>query len=74
MARLRHYLRKKDFWDETQEQALISRYQQEVEQAAQNYLNLPIQPVESMFDYLYEELPEALMEQRQLAIDSQNGE
>jgi 2-oxoisovalerate dehydrogenase E1 component alpha subunit len=72
ITRLREYLRQQNHWNETKEQNLLSSSQQEVEQAAQNYLNIPAQAVESMFDYLYEKVPEALMEQRQLAIDSQD--
>jgi len=34
----------------------------------QKYLNTPKAPVESMFDYMYEKLPESLEEQRENAI------
>ena len=39
-----------------------------VDEAVQIYLNTPKPPVESMFDHMYEDLPEFLDEQRDHAM------
>ena len=68
VKRLRTYLHEQALWDEQQEQALLDACKQEVESAVQAYLQLPDQPVSDLFDYLYEELPVHLMQQRQAAL------
>lgn len=65
IKRLRDYLIAQQFWDETQEKALQEALAMEVDKAVTNYMNNPAQPIESMIDYLYKELPEALLEQRE---------
>ena len=47
---------------------MLDACKQEVESAVQAYLQLPDQPVSDLFDYLYEELPVHLMQQRQAAL------
>ena len=69
VLRLKNYLMKIDEWDESQEKALQNECAEKVATATENYLATPVQPPESMFDYLYETLPEALELQRQELLD-----
>ena len=62
--RLKCYLIKQGYWSETDEEKLYIQSQEEVEIAVKEYLNTPAQKPESMFDYLYETLPDTLVEQR----------
>ncbi|RDI38961.1 pyruvate dehydrogenase (acetyl-transferring) E1 component subunit alpha [Aquicella lusitana] len=64
VARLRHYLEKKGEWNEQQEEALQTECAAEVDKAVEEYLSISPQPLESMFDYLYAELPETYRQQR----------
>ena len=52
-----------------QEEDLILACREEVEEAATRYESRSPQPVESIFDWLYETLPDSLNEQRQALID-----
>jgi pyruvate dehydrogenase E1 component alpha subunit len=65
LARLRRYLLTNGHWDATAEQALVKECEEEVERAVEAYLATPPQPAESIFDYLYAELPDALAPQRE---------
>ncbi len=68
LIRLRAYLTSIKAWDEAKEQALIAQCQERVDEAVQVYLDTPAPGPESMFDYMYAELPEAMEEQRDTAI------
>jgi 2-oxoisovalerate dehydrogenase E1 component alpha subunit len=68
LIRIRKYLTNLGVWDEEQEAALLEDSANKVDIAVQKYLNTPKQPVESMFDYMYKDLPESLEEQRDHAI------
>jgi pyruvate dehydrogenase E1 component alpha subunit len=68
LIRLRKYLTDLGVWDENKEEALLEDAADKVDVAVQKYLNTPQPPVESMFDYMYEQLPEFLEEQRAHAI------
>lgn len=68
LIRMRQYLTDIGAWDEEKEQALLQEAAAKVDAAVQAYLNTPKQPIESMFDYMYKELPEFLEEQRDHAI------
>jgi pyruvate dehydrogenase E1 component alpha subunit len=55
---------------------LLEQAAEKVDQAVQKYLNTPKAPIEAMFDYMYAELPEFLVEQREHAMqygDSEGG-
>ncbi|MFI4954681.1 MAG: pyruvate dehydrogenase (acetyl-transferring) E1 component subunit alpha [Gammaproteobacteria bacterium] len=71
ILRLKTYLIAQKLWDEQQEQQLRTEYQQQVAAAADRYLAIEPQPVNSMFDYLYAELPHALEEQYQMALEAE---
>jgi len=77
LIRLRKYLMDLGAWDDAKEKALLEDAADKVDVAVQKYLNTPKPPVEAMFDYMYEKLPEALEEQRDHAIryaDTNGGE
>ena len=67
LLRLRTYLMNAGHWNDGQDKQLTKDCMAEVDSAVQAYLKLPAQPPESMFDYLYEKLPDALAEQREHA-------
>ncbi|WP_415905298.1 pyruvate dehydrogenase (acetyl-transferring) E1 component subunit alpha [Neptuniibacter sp. QD48_55] len=67
VKRLRNFMVTQGFWDESKEQALQQEITQLVQQAADKYLAIDPQAPESMFDYMYAELPEHLIEQRDWA-------
>ena len=64
ILRLRKHLTAAGAWSKEDEERLIADCGEEVEAAAEAYLATPVQPVESMFDWLYAELPGDLAEQR----------
>jgi pyruvate dehydrogenase E1 component alpha subunit len=64
ILRLRKHLTEAGVWSKEDEERLIAECGKEVEAAAKAYLATPAQPVESMFDWLYAELPGDLAEQR----------
>jgi pyruvate dehydrogenase E1 component alpha subunit len=64
VARLRQFLVREHDWSKDDEQALRSACSDEVDRAADRYLETPPAPPASMFDYLYETLPAALAPQR----------
>jgi pyruvate dehydrogenase E1 component alpha subunit len=68
LIRIRKYLTDLGAWDDKKEKELLEDAANKVDIAVQKYLNTPKAPVESMFDYMYEELPESLEEQREDAI------
>lgn len=66
VSRLRHYLEKIGAWDEQQEEALRLASAAEVDQAVQEYMAIPPQPLSSMFDFLYDKLPNIYEVQRDM--------
>jgi 2-oxoisovalerate dehydrogenase E1 component alpha subunit len=64
IARLRAFLQSRGLWDEEAEQALRRRCSEEIEAAVSQYLATPKQSTDSMFDYLYAQLPDGLHAQR----------
>ena len=66
VARLRRYLEKKGMWSDKQEEALQVECAAEVDAAVKEYLSITPQPLESMFDHLYAQLPDIYAPQREL--------
>lgn len=64
LARLRKYLGENHGWTAADEEAVIKSSTERVEDAAQQYLSLPPQPLTAIFDYLYQTLPDAMAAQR----------
>lgn len=73
LRRFRHFLHEQGLWNEAKEKELYERCQQEVQDAVDEYLNRPPQPVTSIFDYHYSTLPNYLIEQRAIAIEEANN-
>jgi 2-oxoisovalerate dehydrogenase E1 component alpha subunit len=63
IGRLRTYLEAMKWWDDEKEQQLLEKCTVEVDVAVQEYLSVPPQAPESMFDHLYAMLPEIYHEQ-----------
>ena len=68
MIRIRNYLMAQGLWDEQREQAMLVECGHEVDAAVETYLSTEKMPVTAMFDHMYDELPEAMQEQRENAI------
>lgn len=69
IKRLQHALHELNLWDSEKEQAWQSQCSDDVDQAVQTYLNSQADTPESMFDYLYQDWPEAMNEQLDLLAD-----
>jgi pyruvate dehydrogenase E1 component alpha subunit len=68
LMRLRQYLTDLGEWDDDKEQALLDDCKQRIAEAVKESGEVGRPPLESMFDYMYAELPEALEEQRDYAL------
>ena len=68
LARLRAYLNSCGAWDKAREDRLLKECNDEVQAAAQAYLDTPAPGPEQMFDHLYARLPAALQRQRARAL------
>lgn len=68
LVRLRNYLVRLGAWDKQQEEQLTRESSELVKQAVDAYLATPAPRTEAMFDYQYATLPEALQEQRAMAL------
>lgn len=73
IARLRRYLEQLNAWSEEQEQALQLDCARQIDEVVKEYLSVSPQPLESMFDYLYEKLPQAYAWQREMLKDLENA-
>lgn len=72
MLRLRGYLVACGAWDKSREDALLKECNEQVQAAAQAYLDTPQPGAGQMFDHLYAQLPAALARQRAAALESSN--
>jgi 2-oxoisovalerate dehydrogenase E1 component alpha subunit len=68
ILRLRTYLIASGAWDKAKEDALLKECNEQVQAAAQAYLDTPHPTAENMFDHLYAKLPAALQKQRAAAL------
>lgn len=71
VERLQRYLTTKKWWSEADEQSLLVDCARQIDEAVQEYLATPPQPLESMFDYLYAELPAIYQTQRDMLKDEE---
>ncbi|KTD08169.1 pyruvate dehydrogenase (acetyl-transferring) E1 component subunit alpha [Legionella jamestowniensis] len=69
ISRFKHYLEQQNIWDAKQEERLLEQSGKMIEEAVTEYLNRPPQPVSSIFDYHYAQLPDYLIEQRAIAME-----
>jgi 2-oxoisovalerate dehydrogenase E1 component alpha subunit len=68
VLRLRTWLAENGAWDKAKEDALLKECNEQVQAAAQAYLDTPPPGPEQMFDHLYAQLPAALARQRAAAL------
>jgi 2-oxoisovalerate dehydrogenase E1 component subunit alpha len=64
VLRLRHYLSEVGVWTKALEEELLRQCNEQVQAAAQAYLDTPAPPVGQMFDHLYATLPAPFVAQR----------
>ena len=64
LKRLRQYLENINIWTKEREEKLLAQCASDVDQAVKEYLAMPPQSLESMFDHLYATLPKSYEEQR----------
>lgn len=69
IARLKHFLVAQGLWDTDKEASLLEQCQKKIAEAVSTYEKRQPQPVQSMFDYHFETLPEYLIEQRAIAME-----
>jgi pyruvate dehydrogenase E1 component alpha subunit len=67
IGRFRNFLTARGLWDEAAEEALKRECAEQIDAAVKQYLATPKQSTDSMFDYLYAELPTELRTQREEA-------
>lgn len=72
ILRLRKYLYAQKIWTEQQEQQMLTECNAEVDRAIQEYFKITPAAKTDIFDYLYAQLPEELIEQREILL--QNSE
>jgi len=65
IKRLRYYLEQKGWWNDQKEQELHKEIEEEIETAVKEYLSNQPNTPESMFDHLFEKLPEPLVPQKE---------
>jgi pyruvate dehydrogenase E1 component alpha subunit len=73
LTRLRNYLTAGGHWSKESEQTLQRECSEAVEGAAQDFLDTPPQPASAAFDYIYQDMPVGLAEQRAAAIAKREG-
>ena len=73
VLRLRHYLSETGAWDKAREEELLKQCNEQVQAAAQAYIDTPPPPPAQMFDHLYATLPAAYLAQRTAIVESAHG-
>ncbi|KTD68336.1 pyruvate dehydrogenase E1 alpha subunit [Legionella steelei] len=69
ISRFKEFLVEQKIWSAQDEEHLVIHCAEEVEKAVDEYLSMKTQPISSIFDYHYAELPEYLVEQRAIAME-----
>ncbi len=69
LLRLRKYLADQGAWDEEKESKLLEECAEKVEEAVREYEEVPEPDIESMFDYMYADMPHDLAEQKARALE-----
>ena len=70
LARLRNFLTHAHGWSREEEEATIESCRISVEASVEEYLATGIQPVETIFDYLHDELPSGYAGQRSAVLEA----
>ena len=69
IARFKQFLMEQQLWSTEQEDKLQEHCSQQVENAVKEYLSSKTQPVSTIFDFHYANLPDYLIEQRAIAME-----
>lgn len=69
IGRLKNYLVSQGAWDEEKELALLEDAAQQVDKAVEEYQSIGKPSIESMFDYMYGDMPADLAAQRERALE-----
>lgn len=69
IKRIRRYLKDQGAWNDKKELELLQQAAEKVAAAVEEYFAVGEQNIESMFDYMYENLPAELEEQRTRALE-----
>jgi 2-oxoisovalerate dehydrogenase E1 component alpha subunit len=69
IKRLRRYLKDQGVWNDKNELELLRKAAEKVAVAVEEYLAVGDQNIESMFDYMFENIPAELEEQRARALE-----
>lgn len=69
IARFKQFIMDNKIWTASDEEQLVISCSEQVEKEVEVYLNKEPQPISSIFDYHYAELPEYLVEQRAIAME-----
>ncbi len=72
ISRLRRYLENTGKWSADEEYQLQNKCAEQVDQAVNEYLAVQPQPLVSIFDYLYQTLPDIYVEQREDLMQKEN--
>lgn len=72
IKRFKAYLANAGLWSDQDERQLEQECKQKAEEAITQYLAIPKQPRQTMFDYLYAELPVSLQSQREAVLAGEN--
>ncbi len=73
IKRFRNYLIEQGLWNDDKEAALIQQAKDTVQAAVDNYLAIDKPSIASMFDYHYEELPDSLHQQKEIALGEEEN-
>ena len=74
IARVRTYLTQHHGWSKAEEEGILASSATDVDAAVEAYLSTPPQPVETIFDYMFDKLPAHLAEQRASALHFPDGD
>lgn len=69
IKRFKQFLFQHHQWSEDEDLALIASCLQEIDQGVNEYLSRPLPCISSAFDYVFETLPDYLIEQKAMAVE-----
>ena len=70
IARFKRFMEEHAGWNQQKEDELQNECNLEIQKAVDVYLSRPMQPISSIFDYHYATIPDYLIEQRAIAMES----
>ncbi len=64
LKRMKNYLIAKKMWSEKEEEKIIAQYKKEIDKEFVEAENYPKYPLDDVFKYMYDEIPEDLLQQK----------